>query len=144
MKLLGRSSDWTLKEKAFFTITVLLVYRLGVAIPLPYVDGVLFKMMVEQSAAGNLFTMMSFMGGALMSLGLLSLGVMPYITASILMQLFKVVVPKLEEMYKSDEGQKKVSQITRYLTIPLAVLQSVGIVVGAPALFGFQVFSTLR
>lgn len=133
--------EWGLKEKAIFTVVMLVVYRLGVAIPIPYVDSVLFRQMTQDSVAGNIFTMMSVMGGALTTLGFLSLGVMPYITASIIMQLMKVGIPKIEEMNQTDEGRKKVAQISRYLTLPLATLQAVGIVVGAPSLFGFNVFT---
>jgi preprotein translocase subunit SecY len=138
---LKATSDWGLKEKLLFTLLMLLLFRMGTAIPVPYVNGTLFKQMVEQTAAGDVFTLMSMVGGTLMTMSFLSLGVLPYITASIIMQLFKVIVPKLEELHKTDEGRKRVTQWTRYLTLPLATLQAVGVVIGAPALFNFPIFT---
>ena len=74
---LKETSDWGLKEKLLFTLLMLLLFRMGTAIPVPYVNGTLFKQMVEQTAAGDVFTLMSMVGGTLMTMSFLSLSVIP-------------------------------------------------------------------
>ncbi len=110
-----------LKNKILFTIIAILIYRLGVQIPIwGVVPGALEKYL---GGLGGLLNM--FSGGALGSLSVLALGIGPYITSSIIMQLMTVVIPRLEEMQKEEgeQGRKKLSQITRYGTVILAVLQ---------------------
>ncbi|MGD9683453.1 MAG: preprotein translocase subunit SecY [Candidatus Obscuribacterales bacterium] len=115
-----------LKEKIFFTLGMILLYRAGVHIPLPGVDSTAFLKHPEyaQSLLGmvDLFT-----GGALNKLSIFSLGIGPYITASIIMQLMQAVIPKLEDLQKNqgEQGRKKLQQITRVSTVAISILQSV-------------------
>lgn len=138
----NRKKDWGLKEKIIFVIAMLLIYRIGVSVPIPFINAESFENFVSNPSINNLLFATTMMGGSLTQLGVLSLGVMPYITASIIMQLLKVIVPKINEMYKSDADRKKITQWTRYLAIPLALTQSIGLVIGAPSLMGFEVFVT--
>ena len=120
-----------LRGKILFTLAMIAVYRLGSFIPIPGVDyGVLQNVLEESQAAGAAALLNLFSGGALSQLAVFALGIMPYITASIIMQLLTVVIPKLEEWQKEGEtGTKRITQWTRYLTIVLAVLQSTGMIV---------------
>jgi preprotein translocase subunit SecY len=121
-----------LRGKILFTIVIITVYRLGSYVPIPGVDyAVLQAAIREAGAAEGMRALLNlFSGGALTQLAVFALGIMPYITASIIMQLLSVVIPKLEEWRKEGEtGQKKITQWTRYLTIMLAILQSTGLVV---------------
>jgi preprotein translocase subunit SecY len=111
-----------LKEKLLFTVLMIAVYRLGVLVPIWGVNAE-----VIQKVAGNqlLGFLDMFSGGALTSVSVLALGIGPYITASILMQLLSVVVPRLEELQKEEgeAGRRKIGQYTRYLTVALAIFQ---------------------
>ena len=120
-----------LRGKILFTLAMIAVYRLGSFIPIPGVDyGVLQDVLRESQAAGAAALLNLFSGGALSQLAVFALGIMPYITASIIMQLLTVVIPKLEEWQKEGEsGTKRITQWTRYLTIVLAILQSTGMIV---------------
>lgn len=138
----NRKKDWGLKEKITFVIVMIVLYRIGVSVPIPFIDAANFESFVTTPSVNNLLYATTMMGGSLTQLGVLSLGVMPFITASIIMQLLKVVVPTIDEMYKNDADRQKLTQWTRYLTVFLATTQSLGIVVGAPALMGFDVFVT--
>lgn len=138
----NRKKDWGLKEKITFVIVMIVLYRIGVSVPIPFIDATNFENFVTTPSVNNLLYATTMMGGSLTQLGVLSLGVMPFITASIIMQLLKVVIPKIDEMYKNDADRQKLTQWTRYLTVFLATTQSVGIVIGAPALMGFDVFVT--
>lgn len=132
---------WGLRKRLLFTVALVLLYRIGAAIPLPYVDNAALSAMWEASGMNSLVQAMSTLGSSFGSLSLFSLGVLPYITASIVFQLMKMISPKIEESYKTDEGVRKITQWTRYLTVLLATLQAVGITVGAPALFSGNVFT---
>src|SRR5262245_23029200 len=120
-----------LRNKIFFTVFIIFIFRLGSHIPVPYVD---FKAVQDlQSAAkgaGGVFGLFNlFSGGALTAVSVFFLGIMPYITASIIMQLLGVVIPKLEEWQNEGQtGQKKITQWTRYLTVALALMQSTAFV----------------
>src|SRR6266571_9484546 len=119
-----------IRKKLAFTAAMLLLYRLGAYIPSPGVDINTVKD-IEQNFSGNsiLGFLNLFSGGSLSRLSLFALGIMPYITASIILQLLTVVVPSLERLQKEGEvGQKKITQYTRYLTVALAFAQSVGYV----------------
>jgi preprotein translocase subunit SecY len=121
-----------LRGKILFAIAIITVYRLGAYVPIPGVDYAVLQAAIEQAGAaeGMRQLLNLFSGGALTQLAVFALGIMPYITASIIMQLLSVVIPKLEEWRKEGEtGQKKITQVTRYLTIGLAILQSTGLVV---------------
>jgi preprotein translocase subunit SecY len=130
-----------LRGKILFTIFIIGVYRLGAWVPVPGID---FDL-VEQAAgsAGGLGALINvFSGGALTQMAVFALGIMPYITASIIMQLLAVVIPKVEQWQKEGEqGKRKITQWTRYMTVVLALLQSSGLTVLARngTLFGINV-----
>jgi preprotein translocase subunit SecY len=114
-----------LKERIFFTLAMIALYRIGVHIPIPGVDPSAFARHPE--LAQNLLGMIDlFTGGALNRLSIFSMGIGPYITSSIIMQLMTVVIPKLEEMQKhsGEQGRKQLQQITRYACVVLATFQS--------------------
>lgn len=118
-----------LRRKILFTLGMIALYRLGTTIPAPHVNYANVQTCVDgMSVDGqtNLFSMLNlFSGGALMQLSIFALGIMPYITASIIIQLLRVVVPHFEALHKEGQsGQTKLTQYTRYLTIALAVLQA--------------------
>ena len=119
-----------LRNKVLFTIFVVAIFRLGCHIPLPYVDFHAIQQVQEQAKLGGAVAFLDlFSGGALTSVAVFALGIMPYITASIIMQLLVVVIPKLEEWQNEGQvGQKKITQWTRYLTVALALMQSTGII----------------
>ena len=123
-----------LRNKVLFTLFMLAVYRIGYHVPLPGVDQASFAALVKQqqsggdgSAAGRLANYVSlFSGGNLSQSTIFGLGVMPYISASIIFQLLGTVVPSLEKMQKEGEtGRKKIQEWTRYTTVPLAAIQGV-------------------
>ena len=119
-----------LRRKLLFTLGIIALYRVGAYIPVPGVDVELLR---ELQATPDLAALTGildvFAGGALLQMAIFALGIMPYITASIIMQLMAVVIPKLEELQREGEqGRKKITQYTRYLTIVLALLQSIGLV----------------
>src|SRR6266480_500854 len=119
-----------LRKKILFTLAIIAVFRLGSHVPVPDVD--LSKLAGLQSQASGLGALQFidlFSGGALTRFAVFSLGIMPYITSSIIMQLLTVVIPKLEQWQKQGEiGIKKITQWTRYMTVCLALLQSTGLV----------------
>ncbi|MDP9405535.1 MAG: preprotein translocase subunit SecY [Actinomycetota bacterium] len=120
-----------LRGKILFTLAIIAVYRFGSFVPIPGVDyGVLQDVLAQFSATGIGQLLNLFSGGALSQLAVFALGIMPYITASIIMQLLTVVIPKLEAWQKEGEsGTKRITQLTRYLTVVLAILQSTGLIV---------------
>lgn len=123
--MLSMLSAAGLKEKIFFTLMVIAIYRIGVHVPIPGVDPSAFTKHPE--LAQNLLGMIDlFTGGALNKLSIFSMGIGPYITASIIMQLMSVVIPKLEEMQKhsGEQGRKQLQQYTRIACVGLAVFQS--------------------
>ncbi len=118
-----------LRKKVIFTLMIIGVYRLGAFIPTPGVDGHALSQFFDNLArgtGGGLFGMMSmFTGGALRKMTIFALGIMPYISASIILQLLTVVIPALEKMAKEgEEGRKKIIQYTRYGTVVLSLIQS--------------------
>ncbi len=119
-----------LRNKILFTIVIILVYRLGTHIPVPFVDFAQIQALQSKATNQGVVGFLDmFSGGAITSVSIFFLGIMPYITASIIMQLLGVVIPKLEEWQKEGQsGQKKITQWTRYVTVGLAVLQSTGFV----------------
>jgi len=120
-----------LKKRIWFTLGALLVYRLGTYIPLPGLDPEAFARAFEQQAGGVLGLFNMFAGGAVERMAIFALGIMPYISASIIMQLMTSVVPTLEQLKKEGEqGRKVINQYTRYGTVLLATLQAYGIAVG--------------
>ncbi len=119
-----------IRKKLAFTAAMLLLYRLGAYIPAPGVDLDAIKELQNNFAGGGILNFLNtFSGGSLSRLSLFALGIMPYITASIILQLLTVVVPSLEKLQKEGEvGQQKITQYTRYLTVGLAFGQSFGYV----------------
>jgi preprotein translocase subunit SecY len=121
-----------LRGKILFTVAIIAVYRLGSHLPVPGVDFDAVQNYLENPAqdTSGAFTLINlFSGGALTQFAIFALGIMPYITSSIIMQLLGVVIPRLEQLQKEgDSGRKKIQQYTRYLTVFLAVLQSASIV----------------
>src|SRR3954462_13248705 len=119
-----------LRNKILFTAAMLALYRLGAYIPSPGVDLNTVKDIESNFAGNNILGFLNlFSGGSLSRLSLFALGIMPYITASIILQLMTVVVPSLERLQKEGEvGQQKITQYTRYLTVALAFAQSLGYV----------------
>ena len=120
-----------LRNKILFTIFVVLVYRLGTHIPVPYVDFAQIKSLQNSAQGTGVVGFLDlFSGGAITSVSIFFLGIMPYITASIIMQLLGVVIPKLEQWQQEGQsGQKKITQWTRYVTVGLALVQSSGLVI---------------
>ncbi len=120
-----------LKRRILFTLLMLAVYRLGCQIPTPGIDAeALMRFFAAQR--GTIFGLFDmFSGGALEKLSVFALGIMPYISAAIIIELLKVVIPSLEKLYKEGEaGQKKIKQYTRYGTVVIAAIQGIGIAVG--------------
>jgi preprotein translocase subunit SecY len=123
-----------LKKRLWFTLGALLVYRLGTFIPLPGIDPVAFAQAFKANASGILGMFNMFAGGAVERMAIFALNIMPYISASIIMQLMSSVSPKLEALKKEGEqGRKQINQYTRYLTVLLAAFQAYGISVGLEA-----------
>jgi preprotein translocase subunit SecY len=120
-----------LKKRILYTFVLLFVYRIGVHIPTPGIDGTALASFFAQ-AQGTLFAMFDmFSGGALERLSVFALGIMPYISASIILQLLTVVIPHLERLSKEGEqGRKKITQYTRYCTVLISIVQGLGISIG--------------
>ena len=133
-----------LRNKILFTLEIIIIYRVGSFIPTPGVDYKTVQQCVGKmdSMSENFIGLVNlFSGGAMLQLSIFALGVMPYITASIVIQLLRVVIPRFEMLHKEGQsGEAKLTQYTRYLTIGLAVLQSTTILVTARsgALFNYQ------
>jgi preprotein translocase subunit SecY len=119
-----------LRRKILFTLAIIVVFRFGSQLPTPGVDVEAVDIQRELVQGTGVYGMLNmFTGGALLQLAVFALGIMPYITASIIMQLLRVVIPRLEMLHKEGQaGQTKITQYTRYLTIGLAILQSTTIV----------------
>ena len=128
-QMANKSSGFSeLKARLLFVLGALIVYRIGSHIPVPGIDPKALQVMFEQQSGSILDMFNMFSGGALMRLSLFALGIMPYISASIIMQLMTVVIPTMEQMKKEGEsGRRKISQFTRYGTVVLATFQAIGI-----------------
>ncbi|MEX3504233.1 preprotein translocase subunit SecY [Corynebacterium sp. LK2510] len=125
--------DPDLRKKILISIALIILYRIGAQVPTPGVDYAAIASRLNDISQGENATMFSiiglFSGGALLQLSIFAIGIMPYITASIIVQLLTVVIPRFEELKKEGQsGQAKMTQYTRYLTVGLALLQSSGIV----------------
>src|SRR3712207_1634879 len=132
-----------LRNKILFTLFIILLYRLGSNVTVPGIDFNAVQDLQRQADEGGVLGFLNlFSGGALTQMAVFALGIMPYITSSIIMQLLTVVIPRLEQWQREGEsGIKRITQFTRYLTVVLAVLQSTAILVlmrNAPEqVFGF-------
>jgi preprotein translocase subunit SecY len=126
-----------LKQRIWFTLGALIVYRLGTYIPIPGIDSVILAQIFEQNSGGLLDMFDMFSGGALSRMTIFALNIMPYISASIIMQLMSAISPKLEALKKEGEtGRKKINQFTRYGTVLLAAVQAYGLAVGVEGMRG--------
>src|ERR671910_3819066 len=119
-----------IRKKLLFTAAMLAVYRFGAHVPVPGINTSAVESVQEQFGGGGVLNLLNtFSGGGLSRIALFALGIMPYITASIILQLLTVVVPSLEKLQKEGEvGQARITQYTRYLTVGLAAAQAVGYV----------------
>src|SRR3954463_6261425 len=127
-----------IRKKLLFTAAMLALYRIGSYIPAPGINTHAVKQISDNFGGSNVLGFLNlFSGGSLQRFAIFALGIMPYITASIILQLLQVVVPSLEKLRKEGEvGQQKITQYTRYLTVGLAFAQSIGYV------FLFRQFSS--
>ncbi len=125
---LGRSSE--LRQRLLFVLGAVLVFRIGSFIPVPGIDPVALEQLFDQQRGTILDMFNMFSGGALSRFSIFAIGIMPYISASIIMQLLTVVHPKLEQLKKEGEaGRRKITQYTRYGTVVLATFQSLGVAI---------------
>lgn len=128
----GKFGD--LRRRLVFLVLALIVYRIGTHIPVPGIDPNQLAQLFQQNSGGILGLFNMFSGGALSRFSVLALGIMPYISASIIMQLLTVVVPSLEALKKEGEaGRRKITQYTRYGTLVLGFVQALGISVALTA-----------
>ena len=128
-QMANKTGDFSeLKARLLFVLGAFIVYRVGAHIPVPGIDPKALAAMFAQQSGSILDMFNMFSGGALMRLSLFALGIMPYISASIIMQLMTVVIPAMEQMKKDGEiGRRKISQFTRFGTVVLATFQAIGI-----------------
>ena len=119
-----------LRKKLLFTLAILVLYRLGASVPTPNTNTKNINVCINQVKTSSVYSLINlFSGGALLRLSVFALGIMPYITASIIIQLLVVVIPRFEQLKNEGQsGQQKLTQYSRYLTIGLAVLQATGFV----------------
>ena len=123
-----------LKKRLLFTLGALIVYRLGTFIPIPGIDPIAFSQGFQSQQGGLLGTLNIFAGGAVERMAIFALNIMPYISASIIMQLMSAVIPSLEKIKKEGEqGRRQINQYTRYLTVFLAAMQGYFIAVSLQA-----------
>lgn len=129
-----------LKKRLWFLLLALIVYRIGAHVPVPGIDPVVLKDLFQSQESGVLGMFNMFSGGALSRFSIFALGIMPYISASIIMQLGTVAVPYLESLKKEGEnGRRKITQYTRYGTLGLALVQSYGISIALQAQSGLVI-----
>ncbi|MEQ1529637.1 MAG: preprotein translocase subunit SecY, partial [Methylococcales bacterium] len=125
---MSNSGGSELRARLLFVLGALIVYRVGAHIPVPGIDPNALAVMFKQQGGSIMDMFNMFSGGALMRLSLFALGIMPYISSSIIMQLMTVVIPAMEQIKKEGEsGRRKISQFTRYGTVVLATFQAIGI-----------------
>src|ERR1700735_2436669 len=126
-----------LKSRIWFTVLALIVYRIGTYVPLPGIDPVALGEIFKQHAGGILGMFDMFSGGALKRMTIFALSVMPYITASIIVQLLSAILPQFEALKKEGEsGRIKLNQYSRYLTVLFAVVQSYALSIGLENMVG--------
>lgn len=140
-----------LKKKVLFTFALLLVYRVGVHVPTPGIDAASLADLFSANKEGILGMFNMFTGGALERLSVFALGIMPYISASIILQLLTVAIPHLEQLSKEGEqGRKKITKYTRYSTVLLSIIQGLGISIGLESMnavinpgWGFRIMTVI-
>ena len=120
-----------IRQKLIFTFLMLIVIRIGCQLPVPGVDGAVFRSWFENQTGGAFSFFDAITGGSFLNMSILALNISPYITSSIIMQLLTIAIPKLEEMQRDGEdGRKKIASITRYVTVVLALIQGTAMAVG--------------
>ena len=113
---LGKATD--LRQRILYTVLLLIVYRVGTYIPVPGIDGTALRNFMDGAGSGLSGMLSMLTGGAISRMGIFALGVMPYISASIIVQLLSSMIPALEQLKKEgDQGRKKINQYTRYATV---------------------------
>lgn len=129
-----------IRKRLLYTFFMLIVVRLGCQIPIPFVNGEAISEIMSNFANENFSFFSAITGGSMESMSIFALNITPYITASIIMQLLTIAIPKLDELHKDgEEGRKKIAEITRYLTVGLALIESTAMIIG----FGNQgIFDT--
>ena len=132
-----------LKKRLIFLLLALIVYRIGAHIPVPGIDPNELAKLFQSQQGGILGMFNMFSGGALQRFTVFALGIMPYISASIIVQLLTVVSPTLEQLKKEGEsGRRKITQYTRYGTVALALFQSMGIAIALESQAGLVLIET--
>lgn len=120
-----------IRDRILFTLLMLVVIRIGTELPVPGVDGEFFSNWLENNIGDSLGFFSAITGGSFENMSVFALNITPYITASIIMQLLTIAIPKLEELHRDgEEGRKKIISITRYLTVVLALVEAVAMVIG--------------
>ena len=146
--LVGAFKNKDIRKKILYTFMILVIVRVGSLLPIPGVDTEYFSSLLSGINTGDLSYLSAFTGGSFERMSLFALSITPYITSSIIMQLLAIAIPKLEEMQKEGEdGRKKIAAITRYVTIALALIESIAMAVGfgrSGLIKGYQGFSTLH
>jgi preprotein translocase subunit SecY len=138
LQMSGKMGD--LKRRLWFLMGALVVYRIGTFIPVPGIDPVALKQLFNSQQGGILGMFNMFSGGALSRFSVFALGIMPYISASIIMQLMTVVSPQMEALKKEGEaGRRKITQYTRYGTVLLASFQAIGISIALESQVGLVI-----
>ncbi|AMA64758.1 Protein translocase subunit SecY [Candidatus Arsenophonus lipoptenae] len=136
---IAKSGIGELKRRIFFVVIAQIIFRIGSFIPIPGIDVTVLTKFLEHQKGSILEMFNMFSGGALSRASIFALGIMPYISASIIVQLLTVINTRLAEIKKEGEsGRRKISQYTRYGTILLAIFQSIGIAIGLPNMHGMQ------
>ncbi|CRK85851.1 Protein translocase subunit SecY [Candidatus Providencia siddallii] len=135
----AKSGVGELKHRLLFVISALIIFRIGSFIPIPGIDTIILAKLLEQQQGTIIEMFNMFSGGALSRASIFALGIMPYVSASIVIQLLSVINPKLAEIKKEGEsGRRKINQYTRWGTLLLAMFQSIGIAIGLPNMPGMQ------
>ena len=146
--LVGAFKNKDIRKKILYTLMILVIVRVGSLLPITGVDTEYFSSLLSGINTGDLSYLSAFTGGSFERMSLFALSITPYITSSIIMQLLAIAIPKLEEMQKEGEdGRKKIAAITRYVTIALALIESIAMAVGfgrSGLIKGYQGFSTLH
>lgn len=146
--LVGAFKNKDIRKKILYTLMILVIVRVGSLLPIPGVDTEYFSSLLSGINTGDLSYLSVFTGGSFERMSLFALSITPYITSSIIMQFLAIAIPKLEEMQKEGEdGRKKIAAITRYVTIALALIESIAMAVGfgrSGLIKGYQGFSTLH
>ena len=146
--LVGAFKNKDIRKKILYTLMILVIVRVGSLLPIPGVDTEYFSSLLSGINTGDLSYLSAFTGGSFERMSLFALSITPYITSSIIMQLLAIAIPKLGEMQKEGEdGRKKIAAITRYVTIGLALIESIAMAVGfgrSGLIKGYQGFSTLH